>query len=480
MRCYHCGAELSEHSFCTNCGVDVALYKKIMRISNTFYNEGLEKARVRDLSGAVISLRQSLKFNKNNIKARNLLGLVYYEMGEVVAALSEWVISTNLRNKKNVAADYIERLQSNVTKMDNLNQSIKKYNQAYQYCLQPDGKDLAIVQLKRVISLNPKLVRAYQLLGLVYLSGGKPEAAKHYLERAREVDVNSTITLRYIQEADRMIEAANAGKKSTLKDKLTGGNGEESKPTRYTSVDSTGNGFDIIQPGVTKDRRGSGTVLNIIIGIAVGFAIAFFLVLPARIQQAQSQAQDEIKNYVTELDAKNITITEYEKTTSDQEEKIRTLTENLNAYAGTEGTLASMESLLKAASIYLSNPESYLEVADYITSVDETAFTEDTSENYKNLYFAIKNAIGPQVCDAYYEEGNAAYNNKQYDDAIAYLEAAVFFDATDGDAIYLLATTYRLAEKDEEAKNTYNKILELFPDSWYSNKAEQYLAQYEE
>ena len=75
MRCYHCGAELSEHSFCTNCGVDVALYKKIMRISNTFYNEGLEKARVRDLSGAVISLRQSLKFNKNNIKARNLLGL---------------------------------------------------------------------------------------------------------------------------------------------------------------------------------------------------------------------------------------------------------------------------------------------------------------------------------------------------------------------------------------------------------------------
>jgi len=108
MFCYQCGAKLSEqHDFCTACGVDVYLYKKIMYVSNRFYNEGLEKASVRDLSGAVVSLRQSLKFNKNHIEARNLLGLVYFEMGEVVAAMSEWVISKNLRPEKNIADDYI-------------------------------------------------------------------------------------------------------------------------------------------------------------------------------------------------------------------------------------------------------------------------------------------------------------------------------------------------------------------------------------
>ena len=58
-------------------------------MSNMYYNEGLEKAGVRDLSGAVVSLRHSLQFNKNNIKARNLLGLVYFEMGEAAAALRE-------------------------------------------------------------------------------------------------------------------------------------------------------------------------------------------------------------------------------------------------------------------------------------------------------------------------------------------------------------------------------------------------------
>ena len=160
---------------------------------------------------------------------------------------------------------------------------------------------------------------------------------------------------------------------------------------------------------------------GIIIGIAIGFAVSFFLILPARIQHAEEAAQEEIKNFGTQLAATNLTINELEKKNSDQEDKIRMLTENLNAYAGTEGTLASMENLLKAAAIYLDNQENFLEVADYITNVDESAFNEDTSENFKNLYFALKNAIGVQVCESYYTEGNTAFNNKQYDDAAAYV-----------------------------------------------------------
>ena len=91
MVCYNCGCRLSEKNFCTGCGADVTLYKKIMYASNRFYNEALEKAQVRDLSGAIHCLRECLKLNKNHIEARNLLGLVYFERGEVVAALSEWV-----------------------------------------------------------------------------------------------------------------------------------------------------------------------------------------------------------------------------------------------------------------------------------------------------------------------------------------------------------------------------------------------------
>ncbi len=50
MLCYNCGCRLSEHDFCTSCGAEVGLYKKVMFLSNRFYNDGLEKAQIRDLT----------------------------------------------------------------------------------------------------------------------------------------------------------------------------------------------------------------------------------------------------------------------------------------------------------------------------------------------------------------------------------------------------------------------------------------------
>ena len=104
---------------------------------------------MRNLSGAIISLRQSLKFYKYNIQARNLLGLIYYEMGEMVDALSEWVISANYQPDDNLAKKYIDQIHNNRNQLETINQTIKKYNQALTYCKQ-DSKDLAVIQLRKV------------------------------------------------------------------------------------------------------------------------------------------------------------------------------------------------------------------------------------------------------------------------------------------------------------------------------------------
>ncbi len=136
MRCYNCGAELGKGDNCQNCGTNVKVYKKILMASNAYYNDALEKAGVRDLSGAIESLKISLRFNKLNIDARNLLGLIYYEMGEVVTALTEWVISKNYQPKDNLASRYLDEVQKNQARLDSVNQTIKKYNQALLYCKQ--------------------------------------------------------------------------------------------------------------------------------------------------------------------------------------------------------------------------------------------------------------------------------------------------------------------------------------------------------
>ena len=89
--------------------------KKIVYQSNYWYNDGLRKAKIRDMSGAIMSLRKSLQFNRENIAARNLLGLVYYGIGEVPEALVEWIISKNLKSRDNIADYYIKNVQSSIS-----------------------------------------------------------------------------------------------------------------------------------------------------------------------------------------------------------------------------------------------------------------------------------------------------------------------------------------------------------------------------
>ena len=140
--------------------------RKIVYQSNYWYNDGLRKAQMRDMSGAIVSLRRSLQFNRENIAARNLLGLVYYGIGEVPEALVEWIISKNLRPRDNIADYYIKNVQSSAKELETINLAIKKFNQCLVYCRQ-NGEDLAVIQLKQVISAHPDFLKAYQLLALV-------------------------------------------------------------------------------------------------------------------------------------------------------------------------------------------------------------------------------------------------------------------------------------------------------------------------
>jgi len=226
MICYRCGQDVGDAKRCPNCGADLTVFWKVRRISNSYYNLGLQQAEVRNLSGAVESLKNSLKFNKYNIDARNLLGLVYHEMGETVDALSEWVISQSYQPKDNLANRYLDEIQKNRGQLDTINQTIKKYNQALHYC-QQDSRDLAIIQLKKVLSMNPKLIKGHQLLALLYLQDGKLELAKKSLRNAGKIDANNTTTLRYLKEVNTQLKEKSPSKKPKDDDLISYQSGNE-------------------------------------------------------------------------------------------------------------------------------------------------------------------------------------------------------------------------------------------------------------
>lgn len=469
MKCYNCGCDLSGHDFCTGCGADVSLYKKIIYISNRFYNDGLEKANVRDLTGAISSLRQSLKFDKNNVEARNLLGLVYFETGEVVAALSEWVISKNLRPKKNIADDYIDMIQTNPTRLDTINQTIKKYNQALTYCNQ-DSPDLAIIQLKKVLSLNPKFIRAHQLLALLYINSEEWERAKRELTKCVQIDTNNTVTLRYLKEVDEMLLPEEGVKTNNKKKKRS------ESVVKYQSGNET-----IIQPVNIKEGKGVGSLLNLGIGLLIGMAIAVSLILPAQIQTAKAGINEDLRIVSEQSDAKSATIDELALQISELQQANSSLQQDLDAYMGKDGNLPVYDLLLKAADAYLTDASDVITVADYLEEINTVSeeSEEEHSEAYEKLYNTILALIGPTAADSYYDEGYEAYRQENYQAAIPNLERAYQYDATNGEALYYLANAYNSVGRREDAMEAYRLVIELFPGTVKATKSTTFLAELE-
>ena len=199
LNCKHCGGTIQVTGYCANCGLKSEYVNKALNSSKYYYNIGLDKARVRDMSGAKEALKTALKYDKMNIDARNLLGLVYYETGEVVMALSHWVVSVNHFSGRNVAKRYIKDVRSNPHKLEATNNVARKYNQALAYARQ-GSKDLAFIQLRKVLSDNNKFVNGYLLLALLFIDEERFDKARKALKRVIKIDRTNPLAVRYLSE----------------------------------------------------------------------------------------------------------------------------------------------------------------------------------------------------------------------------------------------------------------------------------------
>lgn len=246
---------------------------KLMYQSNYWYNDGLKKANIRDMSGAVTSLRRSLQYNRTNIAARNLLGLVYYGRGDVVEALVEWILSKNFQSEDNLADYYIGKIQEVPGELENINQAVKLFNQSIELAGQ-NGEDLAIIQLKKAIAAHPSYVKAHQLLALLYIQTEQFSAARKELRTAHKLDTTDEITLRYMHEITQIRKS----RPSRARDRGKGEGDRQEQTVTYNIGNET-----IIQPAssVFKENSGLHTFLNIAVGVLVGAAVMWFLIMPA-------------------------------------------------------------------------------------------------------------------------------------------------------------------------------------------------------
>ena len=290
MNCMNCGAFLMDKDldYCPKCGCNVLIQKKVDYLSRQYYNQGLEKASVRDLSGAINCLKQSLMYNKHNIQARNLLGLVYFETGEVVAALSEWVISNNLQPSRNLASEYINKLQANSNKLEAINETIRKYNDALNLCRE-GHEDMAAIRLKKILAQNPKLIKGYHLLALIQMKEGEYNKARRTLKRAARIDKTNTTTLRFLSEIDEQTGVSTRLERQ--KKRRFGSKGAEEKEAASISRDM------VIPTAPYKERSRVSLFFTLVAGFAAGLLAFYLLAVPAIKQGIYREANQQIVKY---------------------------------------------------------------------------------------------------------------------------------------------------------------------------------------
>ncbi len=469
MLCYQCGCRLSELDYCTGCGADVRAYKKIMYAAEYSYNDGLERAKVRDLSGAVNSLRQCLKFNKQHVDARNLLGLIYFECGEVGAALIEWVISATVREERNLALDYMEIIQSNQGRLDIIRTTIKKYNVSLELCQNGDY-DMAVIQLRKVLNQNPKFLKAHQLLGLLYVKREEWEKAKREFTQCKRIDRGDVKTLRYLKEVEEQLDPD---------DMHSSGRGKNKKRQKEESAavyKSSGNDV-IIQPLNGKEPLGINAFIQIALGIVIGLCVTIFLITPSKVQSAQDELNVRINSYAEQLDWKNTEIVELETRISQLEQTNLSLQDKLNSLSGSDGALKEINELMAAAYAALDHSQDVMKVEQHLGAVSQTYVEQEASPEFLDLYNYLRSSIGDSVSQSYYSSGLEAYNQMDYTTAITHLGRAYQYDRNNDNALYYLGLAYMDSGDVEHAEESFNQLIEAFPNSTLVTKAQQKLAE---
>ena len=435
MVCLNCGAPVLEDGHCSQCHMSYNLLAKAFNTSNYYYNTGLDRACVRDLTGAIDALNLALKYNKQNINARNLLGLVYYEMGETVLGLTQWVISSNYLQEGNIANNYIKELQADPVTIDNANQLAKQFNQALMYAKQ-GTKDLAFIQLKRILSSYPHFVKGYLLLALLYMENGNNDKAKKALKRVLRIDKNNTLAVKYLSEmgvAPR--EIMDLKESSRRIDPESSYNDEDQYKSDLLSF--VENGIDELDDpdnliGSYKEINHSRfNLVYVCVGLALGILTFWLLVLPTKLNSVNKENRELKLEYSEQVSAKNVEISD-----------LKSQIDNLN---------------------------NKLDQADK----EKQAEQEDDKEQ-KNSFEVVKESVPNTTYDALVSEAAKAIEASQYKKAITLCNVAIELHEGE-EAYYYLGMAY-LGDHDEaNAKSAFVSLKDNYPESSHIEDIAEYL-----
>ena len=437
--------------------------RRLEQISNGYYNLGLSLAKERNLSSALNALSISLGLNKKNTDARNLYGLIQFEMGEETKALISWVISININPINNPAQNYLQKLRNKSAYLEKSQDAISKYNKAISQ-IKTVNYDMARITLKQAVDIRPHFVKAMLALALLDIREGKSSEAKKLLENVLAIDRFNTKAITYLEEMKPLTE------KNSRKEKLSviGSPVKKEKP-----VENVNNGMPVTE--IYKNYSGMFTAINVGIGLIVGACAMVFLYMPTMKVALNNAHNKEIVEISQQLNDVNLSMETLKSENEGLNEQVNKLTE-VNNTSTENMNYKLLQYVYFLGLIKEYNTKNYTRAAEIFSNLDVGQLTD------------VDNGLGISVTGTFAEmapkmrdEGpklllkvaDGLNRSGDFAGAIGYYDAALRISPDYVEAKYKKALAYKTMGDVDTANNLFTEIITNYPDDRFANESKK-------
>lgn len=357
----------------------------------------------------------------------------------------------------------IEKFAPNSKKTEKVINSVELYNKAIEY-LKTGNEDIAMIELKKVVSTNPNFYEAVNLLGLCYAYTNQLDKAEELFGSIVERENNAIKAADYL---NFISISENASNKKTTRSKNKVTNYTSNKQAKEAVQKSSIISNDILAENIVLEKIGSqlkkphtAVILSAFSVICLIAAIILF-VATARETRDVDAAEQTATEQQQQVMAKNNSFAELDK-----------LKEQLDAANTKLKQYEQSTEVSKISALY--NQKKYIEAADKLMSLN----VDELSTELKAKYNSIKDKVLLGAANQLVTDGNTLFKNKKYAEAVNKLEKLFAlgdkWDFADK-ALYILGKSYVEVNEIQKATVTYEKLIKEYPKSAYIKYAKDRL-----
>lgn len=373
-------------------------------------------------------------------------------------------IKAELNNFKIIDLDEIVR--GGETIPDNVRNSVYLYNKAIED-LGSGSEDMAIIKLRKAVSMNPHFNEALNLLGVCYAFVGERERAAESFSKVIRSESNSIYALSFLQRTgltdvvpseevtERPVVMQQPGEplKRIRKKKKT------EKPARQEKPEKP-----LFDPN--RNKRIARNIAKVVGGFIFGLmvSVVVYLMLPEPEPVQLPPKQEEIDAAVNAAKEKfdqeyNALKVKYEAAQKDREDALKQ-----TDYYKAAIRIYEVESMV--------NAKEYESAADMLMLMKTIEFRDAEKEKFDSLYEKVM----PLAAKSAYDRGIKNYNSRKYQEALKDLEKVRIYDPEYSKmdaALYYMGRSHQLLKDSRNALALYQEILDNYPSGAYVKSAKQ-------